>query len=103
MTRQEPAGPLILLTGASGYVGGRLLKLLEQRGHRVRCLVRRPELLRGRTASSTEVVAGDVLDRESVEAALQGVDLAYYLILSMSFRPTRAYNGVTSPSQRLER
>lgn len=83
MTRQEPAGPLILLTGASGYVGGRLLKLLEQRGHRVRCLVRQPELLRGRTASSTEIVAGDVLDRESVEAALQGVDVAYYLIHSM--------------------
>jgi len=39
----------ILLTGATGYVGGRLLKDLESDGHRVRCLVRRPELMKGRT------------------------------------------------------
>lgn len=74
---------LILLTGASGYVGGRLLALLEARGHHVRCLARRPEFLRSRVGERTEVVAGDVLDAPSLGAALQGVDVAYYLVHSM--------------------
>jgi uncharacterized protein YbjT (DUF2867 family) len=78
-----PAGGLILLTGASGYVGGRLLQLLEREGHHVRCLARRPDVLRPKVAPSTEVVAGDVLDRSSVEAALRGCDTAYYLVHSM--------------------
>lgn len=75
--------PLILLTGASGYVGGRLLVTLENRGYRVRCLARRPEILRPRAGPSTEVVSGDVLDRPSLDAALRGVDAAYYLVHSM--------------------
>ncbi len=75
--------PLILLTGATGYVGGRLLKALEHAGHRVRCLARRPEFLKGRVGGITEVVAGDVLDRESLPAAMAGVQVAYYLIHSM--------------------
>jgi uncharacterized protein YbjT (DUF2867 family) len=54
-------GRLVLLTGATGYVGGRLLSRLEQRAVRVRCLSRRPEALRGRMGSTTETVAGDVL------------------------------------------
>ena len=53
--------PLILLTGATGYIGGRLLKLFEAERHPVRCLVRRPEFLRGRVAPETDVVAGDLL------------------------------------------
>ena len=75
--------PLILLTGATGYVGGRLLRALEQAGHRVRCLARRPESLKGRVAGTTEVVAGDVLDRGSLLAAMAGVRVAYYLVHSM--------------------
>ena len=51
----------VLLTGATGYVGGRLLRALEDRGHRVRCLARKPEHLASRVASETEVVAGDVV------------------------------------------
>jgi nucleoside-diphosphate-sugar epimerase len=51
----------VLLTGASGYVGGRLLGTLERRGMKVRCLARRPDFLRPRVSSSTEVVQGDVL------------------------------------------
>jgi len=74
---------LILLTGASGYVGGRLLGSLEQSGHRVRCLARRPEFLTPKIAPSTEVLAGDVLDRGSLDAALQGVGVAFYLVHSM--------------------
>ncbi len=75
---------LILLTGASGYVGGRLLRALEERGERVRCLSRRPELLVPRVASTTEVVEGDVLRPETVAAALSGVESVYYLVHSMS-------------------
>jgi uncharacterized protein YbjT (DUF2867 family) len=75
--------PLTLLTGATGYVGGRLLKALEQTGHHVRCLARRPEFLRARVAQATEVVSGDVLDRGTLAAAMEGVQSAYYLIHSM--------------------
>jgi uncharacterized protein YbjT (DUF2867 family) len=75
---------LILLTGASGYVGGRLRRALEADGRRLRCMARRPEYLRPRTAESTEVVAGDVLNPESLAAALRGVHTAYYLIHSMA-------------------
>jgi len=74
---------LILLTGASGYVGGRLLTALEAAGHRVRCLARRPEFLQPRVGPATLVVKGDVLDRASLAAALEGVDTAYYLVHSM--------------------
>ena len=74
---------LILLTGATGYVGGRLLTLLQQRGHRVRCLTRRPEALAARENPTTEVVRGDVLDRDSLAAAFTGVDTAYYFVHSM--------------------
>jgi len=82
--RNEPAEqPLILLTGATGYIGGRLLQVLEQRGYRVRCLARRPDFLAPRVAASTEVVRGDVLDRESLQTALDGVEVAYYLVHSM--------------------
>lgn len=75
--------PLILLTGATGYVGGRLLKALESSGRRVRCLARRPDFLQPKVAPSTEVVAGDVLDKSSLNKGLQGVHTAYYLVHSM--------------------
>jgi uncharacterized protein YbjT (DUF2867 family) len=78
-----PRAPLILLTGASGYVGGRLLPLLEERGHHVRCLARRPEVVRQKAGPATEVVRGDVLDRSSLDTAMHGVDVAYYLVHSM--------------------
>lgn len=76
-------GPQILLTGATGYIGGRLLPLLERRGLRLRCLARHPEHLRPRIAGTTELVAGDVLDPESLPLAFEGVDTVYYLIHSM--------------------
>jgi uncharacterized protein YbjT (DUF2867 family) len=74
---------LILLTGATGYIGGRLLRVLEDRKVRPRCLARRPEFLRRRVSESTEVVKGDVSDPESLQGALAGVDTAYYLVHSM--------------------
>jgi uncharacterized protein YbjT (DUF2867 family) len=74
---------LILLTGATGYVGGRLLLALEQHRAKLRCLARRPEILRPKVAASTEVVSGDVLDRASLGPVVEGVKVAYYLIHSM--------------------
>ena len=73
----------VLLTGATGYVGGRLLAALEEAGVPLRCLVRRPQALHGRVTASTEVVKGDCLDPASLPAALSGVETAYYLVHSM--------------------
>ncbi len=73
----------ILLTGATGYVGGRLLRALEDRGFRVRCLARSPQRLQGRVAPTTEVVAGDCQDFESLKNAMSGAHTAYYLVHSM--------------------
>lgn len=75
--------PSILLTGTTGYVGGRLLPLLESRGLRVRCMARQPENLRERVGVKTEVVAGDVLDVDSLRSAMEGIGTAYYLVHSM--------------------
>jgi uncharacterized protein YbjT (DUF2867 family) len=76
--------PLILLTGGSGYVGGRLIPLLEKQGVRLHCLARSPEKMRSRVQPSTEIVQGDVLDPPSLDRALQGVHTAYYLVHLMS-------------------
>jgi len=73
----------ILLTGATGYVGGCLLDTLERRGREVRCLVRRPEKLAGRTRADTEVVQGDATDPADLARACTGVDVAYWLVHSM--------------------
>lgn len=72
---------LILVTGATGYVGGRLVPRLVEAGYRVRCMSRDPERLKGRSwREQVEVVQGDALNKESVVAAMQGVSVAYYLI-----------------------
>jgi len=76
--------PLICLTGATGYVGGRLIPLLEQQGARVRCLARDPAKLKSRTGLQTEIVQGDVLDAASLNRALEGVQTAYYLVHLMT-------------------
>ncbi|MEU9350371.1 SDR family oxidoreductase [Streptomyces griseoloalbus] len=74
-------GPLCLVTGATGYIGGRLAPELLDAGYRVRCLARSPDRLRDHPwAGRAEVVRGDVTDPASVAAALDGVDVAYYLV-----------------------
>ncbi|MFE6686058.1 SDR family oxidoreductase [Streptomyces sp. NPDC057743] len=70
-----------LVTGASGYVGGRLVPELLGAGHRVRCLVRSPDKLRDHPWSGrVEIVPGDVTDAGAVARAMDGVDVAYYLV-----------------------
>jgi uncharacterized protein YbjT (DUF2867 family) len=76
-------GTRILLTGATGYVGGRLLPALEAAGYKVSCLARRPEHLSQRVGPTTEVVQGDCLDPDSLGPALDGIEAAYYMIHSM--------------------
>ncbi len=72
----------ILLTGATGYIGGRLLRRFVEGGRAVRCLAREPARLSA-TARTTEVVQGDCLDEASLDRALAGVHSAYYLVHSM--------------------
>lgn len=81
-TSNEPL-PHILLTGATGYVGGRLLKALEKRGSAVRCLARNIDYLRPRVAPGVELLVGDTLDKSTLIPALQGIHTAYYLVHSM--------------------
>lgn len=72
---------LILVTGATGYVGGRLVPRLVEAGYRVRCMARDPERLKGRSwQKQVEVVQGDALNKQSLVEAMQGVTVAYYLI-----------------------
>ncbi len=75
--------PRICLTGATGYVGGRLLTVLQRDGCRVRCVARRPEALARRLSDTTEAVQGDLLDRASLVDAMRGQDVAFYLVHSM--------------------
>ena len=79
----DPGMKRVLLTGATGYVGGRLRPVLERQAIALRCLARRPEELRGRVAPETEVVGGDLLDAGALGGALAGVDAAYYFVHSM--------------------
>jgi uncharacterized protein YbjT (DUF2867 family) len=81
---EVPNVPVVLLTGASGYVGGRLIPLLEKLPLVLRCLARNPDKLRPLVRDSTQVVRGDVLDPGSLNEALQGVHTAYYLVHLMS-------------------
>jgi len=73
----------ILITGATGYVGGRLLKKLESEGRAVRCLARRPEYLKNKIGPSTQLFQGDLLDESSLEKAMTGIETVYYLVHSM--------------------
>ena len=76
-------GGRILLTGATGYIGGRLLQALEDGGQTVRCVARQPARVSASLAT-TEVVAGDCLDEASLDRAFADVQSAYYLVHSMA-------------------
>lgn len=75
----------ILVTGATGYVGGRLVTRLLEHGHSIRCMVRDPGRLQGRAwQDKVEVVQGDVLDPASLFNGLKDIEVTYYLVHSMS-------------------
>ncbi len=82
LSRPEPL--TVAVTGVTGYVGGRLVPELLAAGHRVRALARNPGRLRGRPwYDEVEPVEADAADLEQIRGALQGVDVAYYLIHSL--------------------
>jgi uncharacterized protein YbjT (DUF2867 family) len=80
----EKSSQLVLLAGASGYVGGRLTPLLERQPVKLRCLARNPEKLRPHVKETAEITQGDVLDASSLDQAMRGVHTAYYLVHLMS-------------------
>ncbi len=90
----SPRGDIgtVLVTGASGYIGGRLVPELMLRGYRVRAMARGGAGEISRRWPGVEVVTADALDRRSLDAALEGVDTAYYLIHSMLLGPREFAN-----------
>ena len=74
----------LLVTGATGYIGGRLVPRLVARGHQVRCVARDPDRLAGRNWHDAEIVQGDLADASALPAVLEGIDVAYYLVHSMA-------------------
>jgi len=74
----------ILVTGGTGYIGGRLVPRLLAAGHALRVMARDTSRLQGRSwYDEVQVVRGDVLDPQSLHPALEGIDTAYYLVHSM--------------------
>jgi uncharacterized protein YbjT (DUF2867 family) len=74
----------ILITGAAGYVGRHLLRRLAETDHTIRCLVRNPQTAAADFPKRVELIKGDVLEPASLEKAIEGIDVAYFLIHSMS-------------------
>src|ERR1019366_4775470 len=84
-SRLIAAGPVrVLVTGATGYIGGRLVPRLRAKWHRLRCVVRNPDRLEGRRWPDVEVVRGDLENFEDTTRVLQDIDVAYYLVHSMA-------------------
>lgn len=85
MEKQEAPLQKILITGATGYIGGRLVPRLVKEGKQVRVLVRsRARVLSRSWFDKVELVVGDALDYDIISKALEGMDAAYYLIHSLS-------------------
>lgn len=83
---QAPASPIVFVTGATGYIGGRLAPRLLERGYRVRCLARSAAKLRARPWAGherVEIVEGDAGNQALLEKALRGCAASYYLVHSM--------------------
>ncbi len=78
----------VLVTGATGYIGGRLVPRLLAGGYRVRCVARDATRLGGRSWPGVEVVEGDLANSEAVARAVEGIDVAYYLVHSMAAGPS---------------
>src|SRR5512141_1141609 len=75
----------VLVTGSTGYIGGRLVPRLLEAGCQVRCLARDPARLQGRPwLPQVEVATGDCLQAETLAPALRGIEAAFYLVHSMA-------------------
>src|SRR4051794_17810188 len=73
-----------LVTGATGYIGGRLTPRLLEAGHAVRCLSRSATRLRDLPwTGQVELVEGDLADPASLPAAFEGIEVAYFLVHSL--------------------
>lgn len=80
--------PTILVTGATGYIGGRLIRELLEHGYHVRAMARRPEALASRSwAASVDLVQADAENLDDLRRACAGVDYAYFLIHGMGDGP----------------
>ncbi|MEI6322991.1 MAG: SDR family oxidoreductase [bacterium] len=108
----DSSAPVVLVTGATGYIGSRLVSRLLEAGYRVRCLVRDATRLQGRTwCGHVQMVEGDVLKPDSLVGAMQGVSVAYYFVHSLAAGPDyyardleAAHNfGVEAKSQGVSR
>jgi len=73
----------ILILGATGYIGRKLLPRLLNKGHSVRVLVRNPDKLPQEISNKVDITTGDVLKPDSLEGTFDGIDIAYYLVHSM--------------------
>jgi uncharacterized protein YbjT (DUF2867 family) len=76
----EPNAGTVLVTGATGFIGKRLIKALLADGYNVRCLVRRPDAV---LPPGATVAVGDLLEPARLDVAFRGIDTAYYLVHSM--------------------
>ncbi len=80
-----PSSPLILVTGATGYIASLLIPQLLEKGYRVRAMARTPERLKKRTwYKQVEMIRADVMETKTLAAAMQGVQTAYYLVHNMA-------------------
>ncbi len=86
-TKPNPGMGTILVTGATGYIGGRLVPELIARGYKVRCMIRGSTKGYKAVWPEAELVSADALDRRSLKKALKGVHTAYYLIHSLLLGP----------------
>lgn len=86
-TKPDPGIGRILVTGASGYIGGRLVPELLARNYKVRVMVREQTSAFEQRWPDAEIVVTDAMDLEAVEKAMDGIDTVYYLIHSLLLGP----------------